>query len=969
MRWHAAEVEAVLGELGSDRAAGLSREEVQARLEAHGANVLAESGGRNPWLILAAQFANALVLILVAAAVVSLALGDVKDAVAILVIVVLNALLGFREEYGAEKAMASLKAMAAPDVRVRRSGEVREVPAASLVPGDVMLLEAGDLVMADGRVLESASLRAEEAALTGESEAVGKSARAVADAGAALGDRRSMVYRGTTVAYGRGVAVVTATGMQTEIGAVAGMLQETEEEKTPLARKLDALGLRLALVALALIALVAGIGLAQGGSWKAVFLIAVSMAVAAVPEGLPAVVTICLALGAQRMLARRALIRRLPAVETLGAVTTICSDKTGTLTQNRMTLTRLRLPGETIDLDPHAAGPLLPERAPAGARLLVAAGALASDAILREAEGRGSAEGEGPAEAEADGGPGTGGRVVLGDPTEGALVVAAWRAGLAKADLETALPRIAEAPFDSDRKRMSTAHRLPATASGAGVAAPVLEALGADGARGSVAVFAKGAADSLLSVSTHVRRGDRVESLDEAAREELAALAEAMAAEGIRVLAVACRVAGELPEEPAAEDLERDLVLLGFVGMTDPLREAVPDAIGTCRRAGIRPVMITGDHPLMARHIGRALGIVGAEDPVLTGPDLAERDAEALRPVVSEASVYARVSPAHKLRLVDALQANGGIVAMTGDGVNDAPALKSADIGVAMGITGTDVSKEASDMVLLDDDFATIVAAVEEGRVIYDNIRRFVRFILSCNAGELLTMLLAPLFGMPLPLLPVQILWMNLVTDGLPALALGVEPAEPGVMDRPPRNPRAPVLSRAMIVRIVWVGLLMAAVSLGLGYTEWRMEGGAGEASHTIDPPADAVAGAVGMEGAGAEAGEGAHAAAVEPAPWQTTLFTTMVFAQLFLAVAERSTRHSVFRVGFFRNRALLGAVAASVGLQLALIYVPFLQGFFGTVPLTPVQLLVCFVVGLSLFVAVEVAKLIHRLRGGAAEA
>ena len=653
----------------------------------------------------------------------------------------------------------------------------------------------------------------------------------------------------------------------------------------------------------------------RGYDWRTVFLTAVSMAVAAVPEGLPAVVTIALALGAKRMFARQALIRRLPAVETLGSVTAICTDKTGTLTQNRMTVTTLELPGLSLTVPPPAAGAELPGDDSGSGALCLAAACLCSDAVLKE-------DGDNTLEA-------------IGDPTEGALVIAAAAAGIQKSALEDLCPRVAEAPFDSDRKRMSTAHRLPADGS-LPFSFRAMEAARASAVGPTTVVFTKGAAGSVLEIATGILDGRTVRPLTDGDRRDLLARTETLAGEGIRVLAVAFRFLAGDPAR-AADVLETDLVYVGLVGMADPLREDVKPAIETCVSAGIRPIMITGDHPLMARSIGTQLGIPG--DVVVTGARLAAMNDEELKIAARTVSLFARVSPEHKLRIVDALQADGEIVAMTGDGVNDAPAIKSSDIGVAMGITGTDVAKAAADMVLLDDSYNTIVTAVREGRVIFDNIRRFIRYILASNTGELLVMLVAPLLGMPIPLLPVQILWMNLVTDGLPALALGVEKAEADVMSRPPRNPQAPILDRRMALQILWIGGLMAFLSLAVGYAEW----GSHAETLAVQPVAREAHGDVTAE------------------TWQTMLFTTMVMAQLFLAFAVRSARRSVFRIGVFSNRPLVAAFAGTLVLQLLVIYVPLLQAFFKTTPLSAVQLGVCMGVAALIFVAVELAKLVPR--------
>jgi Ca2+-transporting ATPase len=939
--WHTVGPAAVAERLAVDPSRGLDTREATRRLAATDPNELVEKGGKSPLRILLEQFTSLMVLLLLGAAAVSgLVLQEWEDALVILVIVLLNAVLGFSQEYRAQRALAALKSLAQPLVRVRRDGQEQQIASRDLVPGDIVVVEAGNLVPADCRIIEAAALRAQEAALTGEAEAVEKSPVAVAQADAPLGDRRSLLFMGTTVSYGRGIGVVTATGMGTELGRIAHLLQSTPPERTVLQGKLQRLSLVLVFAALTLIGAVILEGwLLRGLGIEELFLTAVSMAVAAIPEGLPAVVTIALALGARRMLRRRALIRRLPAVETLGSVTVICSDKTGTLTQNRMTVKVLELPYRHIELREEespgagaASGAMMASNlvaAESGAWILLAGGALCSDAALRRENGAITA---------------------LGDPTEGALVVAAARQGWDKVELEALLPRTGELPFDSQRKRMSTMHALPSGASGASgaaVPAPLAAWLAAQGAR-SIS-FTKGAADGLLEISDRVWLGDRAEPLGQARREHLRAANERLAAAGVRVLGVAFKPHGEAAAgrstngngevAGAGAALEQGLVFAGLAGMLDPLRPEAVQAVQTCRRAGIRVVMITGDHPLIARTIGEKLGLGGA-DQALTGRELERLGAEELRGRVEEVSVYARVSPEHKLKIVDALQGRGHIVAMTGDGVNDAPALKSADIGVAMGITGTDVAKEAADMVLQDDNFATIVAAVEEGRIIFDNILRFVRYILASNWAEILVMLVAPLLGMPLPLYPVQILWMNLVTDGLPALALGVEPGEAGVMRRPPRHPKQAILSAATGAHILWVGLVMTAFCLGIGAWAYGLFS-AGRGVALI---------AVGTYGvAGATYG------------WRTMLFTTLVFSQLTLALGERSSRRSVFRVPLASNPYLLGSVALTLGLQLAVVYLPLLQGFFRTTALSLPQLGACLACSLGVLAAVEVEKLLLR--------
>jgi P-type Ca2+ transporter type 2C len=909
--WYQQPKEEVLSALDSNLETGLTAAEAKARLEQVGPNELEERGMKSRWRILSEQFTEIMVVILIIAAVISIVLGETTDAIVIMAIVVMNAILGYSQEARAEEAIAALKKMAVPTVKLKRDGHVVEESAREVVPGDIVFLEAGNKVPADGRLVESANLQAQEAALTGESEPVDKRDRVFPDDNLPLGDRRNMVYMGTIITYGRGTMVVTETGMRTELGKIADMIQDVEREPTPLQRRLDGLGKTLALAALGIIAIVIVLGWFRGEAWNLLILTAISMAVAAVPEGLPAVVTITLALGSQRMLKRNALIRKLPAVETLGSVTTICSDKTGTLTENRMTVTVLDVAGDKRSVDAllekgipvwntgAEVDPALepPERSQI---LLIKAMALANDAVLEE-------DPDEPGEWKS-----------IGDPTEGALVVAAAELGVKKQELEQRWPRVAEVPFTSERKRMTTVHETAVTEEDS--TAPWVAA--------NYVAFTKGAVDQLLDISNSVWLGDRSVPLDDDMRQRIETANREMAENGQRVLGVAFRPVEALPEEGEEEILEQELTVIGLIGMLDPPRPEVRDAVARSRMAGIRPVMITGDHPLTARQIAQELGIATEEDPSLTGQDLAVMSLEELEAVVEEIPVYARVAPEHKLNIVTALQNKGEIVAMTGDGVNDAPALKKADIGVAMGITGTDVSKEAADMILLDDNFATIVAAVEEGRVIFDNIRKFIKYTLSSNTGELWVMLVAPLIGMPLPLLPLQILWINLVTDGLPGLALAIEPAEEGIMKRKPFHPKESIFSRGLGWQIIWVGILMGIVSLALGFFYWR------EAGRPML----------------AEAEDGGY-------HWQTMLFTTLTLAQMGNALALRTNRSSLFQVGLFSNKAMVGAVVLTFLLQLAVIYVPFMQNIFSTVALTPRELLISLAMSSIVFFAVELDK------------
>lgn len=900
-KWYQLQTSQVVEELQTDPYDGLTEQEAKARLEKFGPNELVEKGGRGPLLILWDQMRDLMVIVLLVAAVVSFLLDEQSDAIIILAIVVLNAAIGFSQEYRAEQAIAALKKLSVPNVQVRRGGHTVEISALQLVPGDIVKLETGGYIPADGRVLEEVNLKIEEAALTGESEPVEKNIDAINKEDVGIGDRHNMVFMGTVVTYGRGTVIITETGMNTQLGNIADLIQGVEEEQTPLQRRLDYLGKVLAVGALVIIAVVVLLGLLRGEPLEELFLVGISMAVAAVPEGLPAVVAITLALGAQRMLKRNALIRRLPAVETLGSVTVICSDKTGTLTQNRMTVKLLDVVGHSQDIETlvNTKGIIIDaeldaEKPPTERTLslLVKAGALCNDAVLERDE--------------------DGQEKVIGDPTEGALIVAAAELGYTKEMLEDQLPRIGEVPFTSERKRMTTIHA-------ADVERPMIEE---EWREVPYIAFCKGATDSLLDVCSQIWTGDTLLPMDEVMVERVNEANARQAQLGQRVLGVAFRAMDELPEKYTVENVEKEFIFIGLVSMIDPPRPEVKGAVAKARSAGVRPVMITGDHPLTAQYIAEDLTIAKG-GKFLTGKDLAQMPIQDLEAIVDDVSVYARVSPEHKLNIVEALQDKGQIVAMTGDGVNDAPALKKADIGVAMGITGTDVSKEASEMVLLDDNFATIVSAIEEGRTIFDNIRKFIKYTLSSNIGELFVMLAAPFLGMPLPLAAAQILWINLVTDGLPGLALAVEESEEGIMKRPPWHPKESIFSRGMGWRIIWIGTLMGLISLGAGYFYW------------FEDPKGV---------------------------WQTMVFTTLVLAQMGNALAIRSNTESVFKIGLFSNRLMVIAIATTFFLQMVLIYVPFFQRFFNTKPLSARDLIFALLISVIVFVAVEIEKWIRRI-------
>ena len=903
--WHTLEIKDAVQQLKSDVEEGLTETEAARRLEEHGPNELVERAGKGPWAILWEQFTGIMVVMLIISAIISWILGETLDAIVIMIIVVLNAVLGFVQEYRAEQAMAALKKMAVPHVRVRRDGHLKEINATALIPGDVIVLETGNTVPADGRVLESVNMRVQEAVLTGESEAVEKDPARMEGENLPLGDRTNSVYMGTVVTYGHGLALVTNTGMTTQLGRIADMLQGVGTEKTPLQRRLEQLAKGLALAAIGLVAVVFLLGVLRGEDLVEMFTVSVAMAVAAVPEGLPAVVTIALALGAQRMLKRNALIRKLPAVETLGSVTVICTDKTGTLTQNQMTVTFVDVAENSLNLQARLRSfspivnasdkpeSLLQESPPIV--LTLAGGALCNDAVLETVPGE----------------PGI--FSTVGDPTEGALVIASAKAGLWKKDLEKAFPRVAELPFDSERKRMTTVHK-PEPDLVPDLLDPYKDSRPDFFKPEHYLLLTKGAVDSLLEVSDQVWAKGQTHPLDDSWRERILKANNDLAQNGMRVLGLAfCQC-------HTPEPREENLIFIGMVGMIDPARPEVQGAVKEAREAGVRTVMITGDHPLTASYIAAELGIA-EKGKVLTGRDLDTMDSEQLKEVVENVPVFARVSPEHKLKLVQALQERGHIVAMTGDGVNDAPALKKAEIGVAMGITGTDVTKEASDMILLDDNFATIVAAVREGRRIYDNIRKFIKYTMTSNAGEIWVMLLAPFIGMPLPLTSLQILWVNLVTDGLPGLALAVEPAERKVMQRPPYPPRENFFGRGMARDILWIGLLMGLVSLGAGYLYFRTQ---------PDAPQEL---------------------------WRTITFTTLTLAQMGNALATRSERDTIWQIGLFSNKFMLGSVALTFLLQLVVIYVPFMNRAFSTVPLSLQDLLVSLGFSLVILIAVEAVK------------
>ena len=927
--WHTVAIDKTLQELSSNKDAGLSSQQVSERLQQYGPNELEEIAGRSPWSIFVDQFTNIMLLMLMGVAVISGFL-DLKsntfpkDAIAIFAIVILNGILGYFQEQSAEKALAALKNLASPLVRVLRDGKTLEIAAKELVPGDVMLLDAGVKIAADGRLIEANNLQVRESALTGEALAVTKQAELELAEDASLGDRLNLIFQGTEVVQGRAKAIVTNTGMQTELGKIAAMLQSVESEPTPLQQRMGQLGNVLVSGALALVAVVViggmitfkngGIGF-DTSRFEELLEVSLSMAVAVVPEGLAAVVTVTLALGTRRMVKRNALIRKLPAVETLGSVTTICSDKTGTLTQNKMVVQLLSTGDCTVAVAGEGYAPIGDftdrhtstkidnlEEYPELESLLIAC-AVCNDAILQHEEQEWK---------------------ILGDPTEGALLSLAAKAGIYKEKQSQLLQRTAEFPFSSERKRMSVICEVPGHSGHSGFPAE-------QGQESNYLMLTKGSPELTLERCKGIIVGDRVEPLTQEMRDRILVENNNMASGGLRVLGFGYKLWENVPPSGSEETSEQDMIWLGLVSMLDAPRPEVREAVAKCRDAGIRVVMITGDHQLTAKAIAYDLGIATEGDRVLTGQELEKLSQEELKLQVKQVSVYARVSPEHKLRIVQALQSLGEFVAMTGDGVNDAPALKQADIGIAMGITGTDVSKEASDMVLLDDNFATIVAAAEEGRVVYTNIRRFIKYILGSNIGEVLTIAAAPLMGLGgVPLTPLQILWMNLVTDGVPALALAVEPAEPNVMKKPPFSPRESIFARGLGSYMVRVGIIFAILTIAMmswayGYT------------HAADYQGNRDT-------------------------WKTMVFTTLCLAQMGHAIAIRSNTQLTIELNPFTNIFVWGAVVVTTGLQLMLIYVPPLRAFFGTHYLSPFELLVCFGFSALMFVWIELEKVFVRL-------
>jgi len=926
---HSKPIEEVVRGLQSDRERGLTQPQAQERLEKFGPNELTERPRPGFLSLLWDQFNNYLVIILIIAALLSLALGEYVDAIAIMVIVVLNAVVGVIQESKAEQALAALKKMSAPNAQVIRGGHQVTVPGREIVGGDIVLLEAGNYVPADLRLLESVNLKIEEASLTGESVPVDKHAAAVLEMEIPLGDRRNAAFMGTLITYGRGKGIVSGTGMNTQIGLIAEMIQAFETEATPLQKKLEHLGKVLGTACLAICALVFIYGLFRDTQLTDalnsgllnyletekkvivnLLMTAVSLAIAAVPEGLPAIVTICLALGMQRMIKHHALIRKLPAVETLGCATVVCSDKTGTLTQNQMTVVqawaggnRLRITGDGYSPNGEFfvdAEPFDPRNNPDAALLLQGA-LVCNDAKLEERsddKGRRSWQ-------------------IIGDPTEGAMVAAAAKGGYWREDLERSLPRVQEIPFDSDRKRMTTPHRV-----GDADVQTLVSGLGCP----PIVAFVKGAPDVILDLCVGRVESGRAVDLTGDMRETILGQNRDMAGKALRVLAVALRPLQEVPPSVTPETVEKDLVFVGLLGMIDPPRPEVIDALKRARGAGLKCMMVTGDYKDTAEAVARDIGLLSPAGLVLTGPEIEGLSDEELADKTARLDVCCRVSPQHKTRIVEALKSRGHVVAMTGDGVNDAPALKRANIGIAMGITGTDVAKQTADMVLTDDNFASIVAAVEQGRIIYSNIRKFVYFLLACNVGEILIIFGAMLVGLPIPLRPVQLLWLNLVSDGAPALALGLEKGDRDIMKHPPRSPTEPVINRDMALGIGVVGVVDAIAILVVFWLAMQRYPGNLEAAQTI-------------------------------------AFITLCTSELIRAFTARSEYHSVFSIGVFSNRWMVWAVGVSFLMVLMVVYVPFLRPFFDTVPLVAGDWLLMVPFFFASPVAMELLKVYFRGR------
>ena len=906
--WHTMQIDEVIKSLGTNTNTGLSRAEVENRLRKYGYNQLEEKEGISPLMLFLGQFNDFIVWILIAAAIVSGFLGEWVDALAIIAIVVINAIIGFIQEYRAEKSLAALQKMAAPFSKAMRDGEIHSIPSRDIVPGDIVLLEAGDYVPADGRLYSSFSLRTQEASLTGESTPVNKSTEPLQNPSLPIGDRETMVFMGTSVTSGKGTCVIVTTGMRTELGKIAGLIQEAGKEETPLQRKLEVFGKKLVYLCLGIVAIVFLLELWRKDPLLEAFLTSVSLAVAAIPEGLPAIVTIALALGVQRMVKRHVLIRKLPSVETLGCATVICSDKTGTLTQNEMTVRKIFANGKTFDTSGTGYVPEgnftfndtpLSEIDQRIAKFILGIGVLCNNAHLKKDNNTWR---------------------VIGDPTEGAILCAAAKAGIWKEELGKKLPFLSEIPFDSDRKKMSTIRNTPHSA---------------------LLVCEKGAADVILKDCTKIYIDKALRGLTEDDIQVIMNENNKMAGAALRVLGVAFKPLDLETINPTPDTIEKDMIFAGLLAMMDPPRPEAKDAVATCHKAGITTVMITGDHKNTARAIGEELGFLNNNLKAVDGIELDTLSDDALEKEVSKIAVYARVSAEHKLRIVKAWKKQGAVVAMTGDGVNDAPAVKEANIGVSMGITGTDVTKEASDMVITDDNFASIVAAVEEGRGIYDNIKKSIHYLLSCNTGEILTMLFASIFNLPLPLFPIQILWINIATDGLPALALGVDTVDPDIMKRPARRSTEQIIDKNLGTLIVFQGSLIALSTLFaylyvLFYTSTAIPGYL-YYWFTNEVMPCALTGDIDRA--------------------RTIAFCVMVISQLFHSFNCRNARRSLFEIGVFTNKKLLLATGLSLAMQVAIIYIPYSEDIFKVIPLGLKDWIVVFGFSSLTFVIMEIIK------------
>lgn len=866
MDWYKKGIEEALIALDVDPGEGLNDREAELRLNKYGSNELKEEKGTTFLSKLVAQFSDFLVLILIGAAIVSMAMGESRDAIVILVVVVINALLGIYQEGKAEKALDALKKMASPDAKVVRAGKTVIIPAHTLTPGDIVLLDAGDIVPADLRLIESSNLKIEEASLTGESVPVEKKAGEVHKGEAPLGDRHNMAYMSTIVTSGRGKGVVVGTGHDSEIGKIATMIQSLDDEATLLQRRLNQLGKMLGTATIGICAIVFGIGVLQGREIFEVLMIAISLAVAAIPEGLPAIVTIVLAIGMNRMVKRHAIVKKLLAVETLGCTTVICSDKTGTLTQNEMTVTKVYVNNRRIDITGTGYEPKGEFKIDGNGvsadlfdnlNTLLSIGVLANNARLEKSDGM---------------------YKIIGDPTEGALITLAGKADITGENINKLFPRIEEIPFDSGRKMMTTFHK--------------------NFAPQRIVSFTKGAPDIIISNCDFIKDGDEILPFTHDMKKEVLGVNSGFAKDALRVLAFAYREYEELPDDINPYNIETNMIFVGLAGMIDPPRPEVKEAIKLCKQAGINTVMITGDFRDTALAIAKSLGMAETEDQTMTGLEINNISDEELKEAVKRINVFARVSPEHKVRIVSALKANGNIAAMTGDGINDALALKRSDIGVSMGITGTDVAKKTADLILTDDNFASIVSAVEEGRVIFDNVRKFVFFLLSCNIGEIFLVFVSILLNLPVPLIPIQLLWLNLVTDSFPALALGVEKGDPNVMNQKPRNPDEPILNRKMIIGIVLQSIAVATASFSAYW--WGIN------RYGTDNIFEA----------------------------RTVAFATLILSELLIVFSTRSSRYTALEVGIFSNKKLIQGVSFSFLLMLAVIYIPFLNPIFGTFPL-----------------------------------